>query len=695
MLVVGSGFLAVTYWYAIVQLSRHSKRYALWGLWLVLVGVMYSRDALLLSYPFIVGLVCCYGQVRWSELSRRAARAEVAFLFAAFGLLPLIKGSLLVLCGLIGVIAIVLFARRRRWDLAIAAVGGSVVALIAFWLFAGQPLLALPSYVTSMLPLILGYAGGMSYPGDVHEVLWFLVAAAGLFAAVAWQPRVPGQSRAAVACVLAAFFFVAFKAGFVRHDAHALACSTSLLFAAAMLSGTLRSLIKLPAVLIAVVVALYIHRHYLDTSLAHVASNVRDTHTSSLDGLRQRLHGDELPRLFTDSMASLKRRAAVRVFPGTTDVYAQGQTDLIASGNIWNPRPVIQSYAAFNEDLAARNRDHLLGDTAPDNLLFRVESIDGRLPAGDDGLSWPALLTRYRPTGLESGYVVLRRRRDGDRRSQLTTLRRGTYLFDRGIEVPSSPAFVIAEIDVTPSLFGRLVALLYKPPEVWVRLKLAGGVVRAHRLIPSLGKAGILLSPYIESTHEFAMLYGGPHYLDALKVESLSVELAGHERWWSSHYRITFQALDIAADPGPFFPFDAALEPVADDRIVSAPCDGAIDSINDMRPPPPAFPADGMLVATGWLARSVSTGDVPDHVYLVLTDDTGHRTLYQTRRAKRLDVAEHFHVPRLEDTGYETALDISALDGKYAVGLAFDRGDRIAQCATISYGVTISRVRHP
>jgi hypothetical protein len=74
--------------------------------------------------------------------------------------------------------------------------------------------------------------------------------------------------------------------------------------------------------------------------------------------------------------------------------------------------------------------------------------------------------------------------------------------------------------------------------------------------------------------------------------------------------------------------YDLRPTPADGDRVVLAPCDGAIDSINDMRPPPAVFPADGMLVATGWLARSVSNGDVGEHVYLVLADSTGHRTLF-------------------------------------------------------------------
>ena len=82
--------------------------------------------------------------------------------------------------------------------------------------------------------------------------------------------------------------------------------------------------------------------------------------------------------------------------------------DLIASGSPWSPRPTIQSYVAYSEQLARINRDHLLGIRAPRNLAFKVEPLDDRMPALEDGASWSVILRNYRPVQFLNGFLILR-----------------------------------------------------------------------------------------------------------------------------------------------------------------------------------------------------------------------------------------------------------------------------------------------
>src|SRR5260364_219639 len=64
---------------------------------------------------------------------------------------------------------------------------------------------------------------------------------------------------------------------------------------------------------------------------------------------------------------------------------------LLTAGNLWSPRPVIQSHGAYTPKLARLNELHLLSERAPNNIVFKVEPIDGRLASLEDGLSWPIL----------------------------------------------------------------------------------------------------------------------------------------------------------------------------------------------------------------------------------------------------------------------------------------------------------------
>ena len=167
-------YLSLAYWLGIVELTRSGNRYLPWGLWVVLAGLVYSRDGLLLSYPLLVGLICCRSTAWWTE-SRRTSRLVIAYLFSSFGLLPLIKVSGSVMCGLIGLITCVQFARHRRFDLVASAIGAAAGTMAVFWVIAGQPLLALPTYLMHSLPLVFGYADVMALPGDTTEIIGYLV----------------------------------------------------------------------------------------------------------------------------------------------------------------------------------------------------------------------------------------------------------------------------------------------------------------------------------------------------------------------------------------------------------------------------------------------------------------------------------------------------------------------------------------
>src|SRR5260363_265851 len=56
------------------------------------------------------------------------------------------------------------------------------------------------------------------------------------------------------------------------------------------------------------------------------------------------------------------------------------------------------------------NELHLLSERAPNNIVFKVEPIDGRLASLEDGLSWPILIYNYIPFKLEKDFVYLRKK---------------------------------------------------------------------------------------------------------------------------------------------------------------------------------------------------------------------------------------------------------------------------------------------
>jgi hypothetical protein len=356
----------------------------------------------------------------------------------------------------------------------------------------------------------------------------------------------------------------------------------------------------------------------------------------------------------------------------------------------------------FNRGLDASNRAHLMGAAAPDNVLFRIETIDARLPPLDDGGSWPALLARYRPVEFARDFLVLRRR-TGDAAGGLAledqALKSGKHGYDKPVNVPITDGFVIAEITVEPSLIGVLEGAVYKRDPLLITLNLASGQSKRYRFIPSIGKIGVMISPLIENTTEFAALYAGSRSLDAKRVRSFSIAPDGGTAAWRHSYRVAFRTVtprpvlslrQYFALAHPDQPLDAPVAGGADaGPLPTTTCEGVIDDINGFAPPPGELAASGILRVTGWTARSVKDASLAEAALLVLTDKQGHPQVFRTRPTNRPDVAKYFHDPRLEPTGYAAAIDVSSLDGDYALGIAHRRGDRIELCAGFQYSLAL------
>jgi hypothetical protein len=65
---------------------------------------------------------------------------------------------------------------------------------------------------------------------------------------------------------------------------------------------------------------------------------------------------------------------------------------------------------------------------------------------------------------------------------------------------------LFAEIDVQPSFLGKLLTILYKPPELRISVSIADGRNKEYRFVPGMARAGLFLSPLIEDTIDFLFL---------------------------------------------------------------------------------------------------------------------------------------------------------------------------------------------
>lgn len=697
LMIWGAFYLAISFAIAAYLNFRMTGWPLKLALLAVLSAVMYRLDALFFFYPMLVGVQVYHLAISFDS-KRDAGIAESALriaLFAPFGLLPLIKGSALIACAAISVLSIALLAKRGRWKLCILIGLTPLVSLVIFWTLSGQPLIGLANYFTGLLPIVSGYTEAMASNGDPKEYMLYTVAVAAFVVLLLREAQGSAYDKMVVVLIFLCILFLGFKAGFVRHDGHAIASGTMILLGA-LLAGTLLTTRGSLALLFACLVAwIYIDAAHIKTSSHSIKENIKNTYASAWAGLKQRIQDPEaFARSFEVRVNELNKRGAIPKLNGSVDIYSYDQSYLIASGNKWSPRPILQSYSAYTAKLAELNKMHLVSESRPDNIIFKVQPIDGRLPSLEDGASWPVLLSNYEPASFSEGYLFLKSRNPPSQaHEEPRKIGGGVYSLGEQINLPNSDAPLFVRVNIRKSFLGAVLNTLFKPSQLVIKLTMHNGVTRDYRIIAGMSESGFVVSPLIENTEELGLLFSGVNYLNDKKVKSIEIVAPRFSLLWKKTFEIDFYQFVFHRSPD-FIERMGFVKPLAMDfiKITSAQrCDGSIDSANGVSPAPHSIRATSFLNINGWLAASVDLGEVPDKVYLVLSNSEGKRYFIDAKRTQRPDVGAYFNKSWLNSSGYATTADVSSFVGQYHLGLAYSKNNETFVCPQFHVPVKLNQ----
>lgn len=523
------------------------------GAWLPALGFalflpLVDMDPQLVAVPLLV-LLLAY------RLSSPAAEKSVGdwgekalpLMMPALALLVLVKGTSAIAAISMLSLAAMLLLWAGKWRLAAICIALFMVGVPVFWIVSNQDLSGLPAYFTSGFYIITGYPDAMSTPGPYWHIAVFLLACTLIYIFLL-RHLGGGVAGKMLLLGLALLLFLGFKEGFVRHGGrHPLAAAgiaMLICWGALLVSAPGRGRVGLGAAFVC----------WLAITLAwKPAADVLRPYYRAADGLYLRITQPDYPRAQYDEALN-KIRAAVPLPPlqGTTDIYAWTQSALLAAGLEWSPRPVLQSYSAYTPELLRADAEHLTGPRAPRNVIFSVQAIDGRLPMMEEGNSWPLLLSLYQttqvmhlvPYGVNAA-ILQRRATPGA--FKLEPLSAESYSFGQRINLPSDTQSVIwAEIDVTPSIMGKLWGLLYKSPRLFITYHFPDGTAHEFRYIYRMGETGFVLSPIINNASDFVALpQGAPN---APRPASISIRSEGLPDWqWQPHYRMRLYSLTFPA----------------------------------------------------------------------------------------------------------------------------------------------------
>jgi len=526
-------------------------------------GPMFFADPVFFLLSLLLGLLV--------EDTARIARIAALALCVLLAFAGLVKFTFWML-GVATIVVIesgrVLRGNRRPVHLVLYA-----AATLLFFLLAKQHLGGFPDYVLRSLAVASGYSEAMQVfaltPLAKLEVVAFvalggpriIIKTAGTLRQA--QARREPWTEWLPMSVLLLFLFMAFKAGFVRHDEHALIAWGALtaglaLCGARVLPQLATSRARLPLIAICGLVALIAAARNVRSTEEPISGFFSWQYGGSLrarvEAIGSLLAGTHLQRLVGEheaALAQIRRSHPLPDMRGSVDVYPWDAAVVLAHGLDYRPRPVFQSFAVFNPRLLQINAEHLNSDRAASTLVFGLGTIDGRFLAQDEGALWPMLASLYDVEEVSEGYALLRRRAS-PRRLMWESGPQARTRWSQQIMIPRGDGPVWVQIDVQKTLMGRVVDLLFKAPVIGLVLTLEGGEQRTARLTPTIAGQGFPISPLITTTHDWTEAFGaaagggtrGPS-VTSFRIEPPAPRALAAV--YSDEIRITFSRLSLAA----------------------------------------------------------------------------------------------------------------------------------------------------
>jgi len=168
----------------------------------------------------------------------------------------------------------------------------------------------------------------------------------------------------------------------------------------------------------------------------------------------------------------------------------------------YEPFPVFQSYSAYSSYLDLLNSRYIEDQQkAPEFILMEWASIDGRHPVADVPAMWVSIYKWYGVTKTDANKLLLQRR-SLPRFSNLQFIKKQIYKKGNRIEIPKSDHPVIAKISIDFNFIGKMLKIIYKIPQVKMKLISESGLTSTFRIVPDNLRNGLLINYFPQNLHD-------------------------------------------------------------------------------------------------------------------------------------------------------------------------------------------------
>ncbi len=237
----------------------------------------------------------------------------------------------------------------------------------------------------------------------------------------------------------------------------------------------------------------------------------------------------------------LPERILTKIGNKSVDVLGSESSYIYYNNLKYNPRPIFQSYAAYNTNLSKLNCDKYYSTKSPDYVLFHFGSIDNRHPFWDESMLYLKMLNRYiivdsLPIQYMNGMLLFKNTRHIPRLISKTLLTK-TISFNQEIYIPKSDNILFLKCKINNSIIGGIKRTLFQPSTIYIKLRDSENHFYFYKLITPIIENGVIINKKIRLFKDAALFFKSN---GKINKSIISFELIGDKKWFDPSIKIQF-----------------------------------------------------------------------------------------------------------------------------------------------------------
>ncbi|TAG52936.1 MAG: hypothetical protein EAZ27_11635 [Cytophagales bacterium] len=377
----------------------------------------------------------------------------------------------------------------------------------------------LKNYTTNGFQIIKGYLDGMSSPINFKQTLyWYGVIVFGIFIYLQfyYHKEILSIKYSLFFILLYGFVFLAFKNGIVRIDGHhyfIFLYQFPMYFLIFYL--IVENQKRLNQVLFIVIFLSFVnicHGLY-NNAVLKISPRI----TKKMLSEKINFWG-YFPSLFTNvqekytNVVSLQNEQLRLISNKSVDVFPTDISLMLKHKLNYNPRPILQSYSAYNKVLDSLNCVKIKSSNAPNFLLFLNETIDYRVPFWDESITKRGILQNYdivqNSTQKDSCYLLFKKNIQSKVEFKTEIINFKTDI-NNSIKVPFDSLNLYMFANVRFNLFGKLIRFLLKTPYLKIEFIYDDNSKEVFKSVIPILETGVLINRKVTNNKEANSFFSG------------------------------------------------------------------------------------------------------------------------------------------------------------------------------------------